>query len=766
MTQFHNPYNFVPLGRKLEGLLGQEKPKGHDRYHRDLWSGRIEIEIETVTPLLIRDAARAEEHEDDAEHKTFGVRRGPDGRPLLPATSLKGALRSAFEVVTNSRFSVFEKHEKPPARRMAAGDGLAMVPARISDDGYNLEMLLGSHDGLTWGGARPTWNNDLGRWILPNDTLYAAWLPQYQKGTGGYDHTHGVQLNGGGWPKHAQAVSCWIELWAKGPFKYWRVRSIAAIGLSSNLRKPPASTQGYGQHRPVGGVAARLIQVNGWVVKTNQNFGKKHDERVFFSSSGSASHQVPLVTDWRDRYIDLVRDYHRTHKSDLEQRKRRKEPFDKFYGNEPGRTAWSRHVCNPDEARLNPGDLVYARIDRAGNIEGLYPVMISRELGQAAPERLLPHELHPATKSRELSPADRVFGWVNQQGAGAYKGQLRIHSVKCGTAAEEAVDKFDPALPLAILGAPKEAQARFYVGKPDGRAMPTNTNTAGGAYFEKGKDAHEKWNLRGRKVYPHHAATLSAKAKAAGYWDPEKAVEEAHYEPTISDEHIVDLEAPGAAYREYIRRRGLKRDKNGQLSETGNQDSQNRSITEWVRPGTKFTAAIDVVNLNIVELGVLLWLLDPPVKPRAFHRLGGGKPLGFGSARISITHVSLKTGAAKAADYRAFFGQPDYSGIEAPLTGGPTVAGAFIAKAEAAWGSAFVSLPNAQAFLQAARGYRDGLPTHYPRRDHYPNPAGENYKWFGENESGRKEEPRRRKGLRLSLPAITDDEGLPLDPTQ
>jgi hypothetical protein len=50
-----------------------------------------------------------------------------------------------------------------------------------------------------------------------------------------------------------------------------------------------------------------------------------------------------------------------------------------------------------------------------------------------SPEQLLDPSLHPAENPQEdlaqLSPTDRVFGWVNQQGKGAYRGQLRLSSV-------------------------------------------------------------------------------------------------------------------------------------------------------------------------------------------------------------------------------------------------------------------------------------------------------------------------------------------------
>ena len=69
---------------------------------------------------------------------------------------------------------------------------------------------------------------------------------------------------------------------------------------------------------------------------------------------------------------------------------------------------------------LQPGDMVYARckFDTQGNvkdIEDLFPVMISRELYDNSPANLLDSSLKPTNKRSELSPADRLFGWVPQK---------------------------------------------------------------------------------------------------------------------------------------------------------------------------------------------------------------------------------------------------------------------------------------------------------------------------------------------------------------
>jgi CRISPR-associated protein (TIGR03986 family) len=208
-----------------------------------------------------------------------------------------------------------------------------------------------------------------------------------------------------------------------------------------------------------------------------------------------------------------------------------------------------------------------------------------------------------------LSPADRVFGWVRQTEAdanlGAYRGNLRVGPVCCETA--DAVETFDPPLPLAILGQPKPNQARFYLSAANG--TPLTGKPVQDAYH-KGSN-----RLQGRKAYPHHARL-----------DP------AHWDDAAQDQ--TQKPRPDGTYQEY-RRAG------------GERDDQNRSMRGWVRPGATFAFDVHVTNLSDVELGALLWLLGLPAdgNRHRFHRVGGGKPLGFGSVSLKIEEAALATGA-------------------------------------------------------------------------------------------------------------------------
>ena len=86
---FYNPYAFVPLANKVYLLDQQEKDLlSHDIPFRDGHSGTICIDFESLTPFCVCGV--------DGEHTNVS------GRYFVPATSIKGMIRSVFEIVTMS----------------------------------------------------------------------------------------------------------------------------------------------------------------------------------------------------------------------------------------------------------------------------------------------------------------------------------------------------------------------------------------------------------------------------------------------------------------------------------------------------------------------------------------------------------------------------------------------------------------------------------------------------------------------------------------
>lgn len=340
------------------------------------------------------------------------------------------------------------------------------------------------------------------------------------------------------------------------------------------------------------------------------------------------------------------------------------------------------------------------------------------------PQDLLDQSLLVANELDKLSPADRVFGWVNKKGHGQFKGQLHIGAVTClqGTTAIEPLGN-GQGIPLAILGAPKPAQARFYAAK-NSKGEPLDKGSAKSSAYGKNQ------GLRGRKVYPHQK-----QATHNDYWDA-----------NTSNAKAITVPIGGqAVYREWQR-----------LAETQDKirTEQNRSINEWVKPETTFNFDVDVTNLSGVELGALLWLLNQPDKH--YFRFGGGKPLGFGSATLKITSLDLRDGEAIRADYAAFGESDDalLKKIKNSVAAQPLI-DAYKQALPVAVGDAnqpFDNLRVIKAFVNAAKG--GDLPVHYPRSSAPPNAKGENFTWFRANE---------KNGQKNSLPDLVNAvRGLPI----
>jgi CRISPR-associated protein (TIGR03986 family) len=540
---FRNPYNFVPTPpRPSAGELADRDAATLDRFAPDLWSGWIDIKITTVTPLLTPDGARPLVNAND--HKTYDTRTRPGtDSPLLAATSVKGMLRSAYETITHSRYGVFE-HPDPLAYRRPA-KGSDVVPARVVcvDGALKLDLLPGAEK-----------IGDDGKPIGTPSRTYAAWLPAYGATKLASQFIHG------------QAVEAWIHRYRhtqrnkNGSESTFLVEQVlTAWPAGAEPPKCPDAPTKVGKLESLGKPSRA---VSGWVYRSNQNSKNKHDEKVFFAVDGPIQADVTpeLSRQWRT----LISDYRSIHEKDLAQRRSAGQAFDAYLGSgEPGKAAWSRHVYDTDWMELSEGTLCYAQV-RGGTppkptVEAIYPVQLSRALSPLPPIDFLDSSLRPAMNATELSPADRVFGWVSPKGkdatGAARRGHVRL-TEPIGPA-EDAIEHFDTPVPLGILGQPKPAQALFYIGARDDMDGAVAGDTS--AYSDP-----KTQSLRGRKVYPHQRPTK--------------------FEPRN----------PSSEFRRA----------------DDKQDSQNRSITSWVKPERTFACRVWVQNLTSAELGALQWLCD------------------------------------------------------------------------------------------------------------------------------------------------------------
>jgi len=699
---FHNPYNFVPaLPRPKTGTdlddAGDNKLAGHDRYHADRWNGRIAVKVTTRTPLLVLDTARVTTGAKD--HKTFPTRIDADGNPYLAPTSIKGMLRAAYEAVTNSRMGVFEKHNDRLAYRMPARIG--PVPARVErrDVGLGLRIMQAAVMG------------------------FAAKLPRYQddrrlprdKG----ESSAALRFSDGSLPIHGEPV--WVQV---------------DRSRCDRIEKRTTPNHPSGDWQP------------GWVCVTGPNINRKRYERVFLEAPSDPF--IPLTTRHEDLWRELIQNYQQTHTRDLKKRKNAMAgpiPPQAYLGDKPGETGWSRHVYEEHAEDLIEGTLCYAEFagDSNSEITALIPVTISRRLYAVSPDPLLSDSLKPATRLEQLSPADRVFGWVNQKGTGAYRGNIRVGVVRC-TSPEPIANFSHAGVPLAILGQPKPQQSRFYVaGSTQGEAQANGISREQSGYWpHKG--------LRGRKVYPRHAGLPEA------YWEnPEQdrtQQSDAGFFQEYRRPHAPVIEGGSAKLDQSRIGFELK------MSDDNEQrDDQNRSVTSWIKPNTEFEFEIAVTNLLRVELGALIWMLELPADH--CHRLGGGKPLGFGTVSLAINweKSDLRTGAAI---------RESYSTLEA-FPSDDLAARACIEDFKNAVARSYGSGDFERAsFIAAFRSYAKGFskPVHYPRALQRgqrrnstisPHPEGKAFEWFVANER-----TGRDGGPKLALSDLVSDEGLPI----
>jgi hypothetical protein len=118
-----NPYDFVPFE---DGPTLLADAPGHDRSTGR--TGRIAFTLEPLTPLSIQH--------DPADPACLNGQRPcrfarRDGAPVVPATSLKGMLRSVHEVATNSAMAVISDAYRPyvPQAYLPSSHGDHLTPS-------------------------------------------------------------------------------------------------------------------------------------------------------------------------------------------------------------------------------------------------------------------------------------------------------------------------------------------------------------------------------------------------------------------------------------------------------------------------------------------------------------------------------------------------------------------------------------------------------------------------------------------------------------
>ena len=129
---FINPYNFV---RTTESVDRRPVEKGE-------LSGYVTCTVTVKDMLALPDIAQ-DPDEDSQEYDFFSV----DGKPLIPGSEIRGCIRSAFEAVTKSCYSVINSNLLSKRMPKPTNDRL---PGLLKREGgkwviYNAEYCRNRH---------------------------------------------------------------------------------------------------------------------------------------------------------------------------------------------------------------------------------------------------------------------------------------------------------------------------------------------------------------------------------------------------------------------------------------------------------------------------------------------------------------------------------------------------------------------------------------------------------------------------------------------
>ena len=658
---FHSAVNRIPVLRPKvldlvdrkalpADLFGDQEPPAHDHLSSERWSGSIDLELTVRTPLVY-----GEQRGNPSGGTQVEIPTDQQGRVVFPGTMVKGMLSRAYEVLTASRFRVFEEHAKPLTYRADVADALRLVPVRVvevkaNDGGIIVELLRGST-----GDGEAEYKDQFDDRPFP--IMLAASLQDggrgHAKRGSGFNETQFRAMT-----RHENKVRCDLALCLHprgGHYAYWQV-----VGLYDGQGNPVCA---FDVRNDIDVVGERN-DVTGYVYRTARDgdqasdvFPRKHDERVFFDLSESPE-RLEVDRSVVEAYRGVVDSY-----------AQQREENDLQPGMRP-----NRFTGVDSESLLHVGSLAYAVLsDDETAVEELVPTMAGRRSYCMSPRSLAEEQrVAPLGSAAEASAADRLFGYVvpdtregAEDGDVASRGRLIFGQVDTSSVVLSREET-----PIAPLLSPKPASARRFLTDRNGRT-PRNAGEVlrRSEYFKSGQHL-------GVAVHPVHRS-------------------------------IVGSEAFPASATRAPRQEGVAQGENLQIQSV---------VKTWIRPGSVLRCRMRFENLSRNELAALVWLLEPanlvPASEQnaekskvGYLRVGLGKPLGLGAVEVRMVKDRLR--AVNVG------GENDLTEAYQNLSGCLGVSETVHRPADFALKINPAALPWVQAFQRASFGYPDGRPVRH-----------------------------------------------------
>lgn len=622
MSKFHNPYHFVPLPAATSAPERYPLPNDevalpghatHDRFVTGLHSGRVLCQLTTITPLVIGAEQKGDSPKQVHPYFVPGTRipdQPESGIPGIPGSALRGLISSILETATHSAFRVLE--DRHFSFRKGMNEGLSALGIIVDfGEGLRLYPLADPHLELMARG-------NAGNAPIPKDFSLTDAIP---KNSGNYSSIFADSLRKiyFGTPTSLRGATFCERFLSNntatgGPF-YALSKANVSYKIKRQLRGPNTffydlgdmtdaepepwddlrhleTTHFRGVLRVLGVTSAS--RKKGMPTKKHEFFIPLcHNEEVTLVN-GSAT-VIPILPEAVERFNQLA---------DERTAETAKEPTSDMLPYTPNGQLRNKSVPTDTDRplhayHLKPGDVVFFRPTTGGDLvaevslssiwrgrvekgeEGARTAATLSDFIASANPDLLPVG---DSRKKQLTPAELLFGYVEQKGSRALASRLRFLGA---TPIENQGELLHPDwIDLQILNSPKPPSPNLYFHKRQGSGS-----------IRKSELSLEKHQIQGRKLYLHALKAAEAKSPT----DPRWIMHQDNVESHDFDKMRVQVRP--------------------------------------VLANKTFAFEIRFDNLTQFEIGALLYALCPSSDFR--HKLGMGKPLGLGTVQITVREIEL-----------------------------------------------------------------------------------------------------------------------------
>ena len=582
MSEFHLPYHWLPFDDKAPrkgdlsrtDFISTPPPHlTHDRYVPDTHSGRILCSLTTTSPIVAGGLQTA------GAPKTihnFEV----DGKPAIPASSLRGLISNIAEAASNSALRVLDSQRQYSFRRSMEDTNKlsALGDIHIKDGQYFLRPLViptleANRDGLASLPSRFTryFPKPVMKVYLGN--RHSIFSQQTAPRSSGRGQFYAMRLAQRSWLPGFQLDDDDDQYRKPAAFRRF-VLSQLAIDDNDPVPYDPKI------HTPDQGWVAGYIRALGcWPQERQSSIPPTKKHELFIPVTGQTTFEIPKEV--VDRFHTLADE-----RTEASVKRWEAKPFENpLLPFEPKGTREDRYKNDSNhKLALQTGDIVYFDVDSTGRVSEISFSSIWRGQVRGKLRDFFPPALLPFDDTKQtLTPADLLFGFVEDRtqtkssdktvNTGlAFASRVRFAAAQFP---ERETPRLLKSTLLRILDSPKPPSPSFYF---KSRTQP--------AAIRKSALDPKDHQAQGRKQYLHQP------------WQPGQ-------EPWATD----------------IRNEGLDQ----------------KAYVQPIDANQTFYFHLDFDNLTNYELGLLLYALNPDALFQ--HKIGLGKALGLGSVKVDIAAV-------------------------------------------------------------------------------------------------------------------------------